>query len=261
MIQNGCVQLEIGSASHVGRVRTNNEDMCAVLPSLKLFIVSDGMGGESHGEVASSIAVNFISAYCSESSAEESMPYQEVPRPDLSEKTNRLANAVRLANDKIYEAALSDPQLRGMGATVVAAWVDAPRLSVVHVGDSRAYLLRSGFLRQLTTDHTLIAEQIKRGLIKPEQAHLSKMQNILIRALGVHDQVELDAEEYQLLENDILLLCTDGLTNMVTASEITSVLLEHPDAQASADYLVSLANQYGGTDNVTLIVVHISGTS
>jgi PPM family protein phosphatase len=261
MIQNGCVQLEIGSGSDVGRVRTNNEDMCGILPSLRLFVISDGMGGESHGEVASSIAVNSVSAYCSDSPSEESMPYWGLARPDLSEKTNRLAKAVRFANDKIYETALGDPQLRGMGATVVAAWVDFPRLSLVHVGDSRAYLLRSGFLRQLTTDHTLIAEQVKRGLITPEQAHVSKMQNVLIRAVGVQQQVELDATEYLLLENDVLLLCTDGLTNMVTDLEIASALLEHPEAQASANFLISLANQRGGTDNVSLIVVRISGIS
>jgi len=260
MSEHACLQLEVGSRTDVGRVRSNNEDSCRVLPSLKLFIVSDGMGGESHGEVASTIAGDAITAYCSNVSGEESVPYLDIRRSDLSEQTNRLASAVRFANRKIYEAAVGNPQLRGMGATVVAAWVDGARLSVVHVGDSRAYLLRSGFLRRLTSDHTLIAEQIKRGLIKPEEAHLSKMQNVLIRALGVQREVELDATEHLLLDQDMVLLCTDGLTNMVTDWEITCAFLKYSDAQASADYLVSLANEHGGEDNVSLIVVHITGT-
>jgi len=144
-----------------------------------------------------------------------------------------------------------------MGATVVAVWLNGARMSLVHVGDSRAYLLRGGVLKRLTSDHTLVAEQIRRGLIKPEESHLSKMQNVLIRALGVQEHVELDATEYLLSSGDTVLLCTDGLTRMVEDSEITKTLLESSDPQTSADQLVLLANDHGGEDNVSVIVVRI----
>jgi PPM family protein phosphatase len=258
---NICMQLEIGSKTDVGRVRKNNEDTCRVLAALKLFIVSDGMGGESHGELASAIAGDTIAAHCSETSDDASTPYWEVRRADLSEKTNRLARAVRLANRRIYETSLDNPLLRGMGATVVTAWLEGSCLSLVHVGDSRAYLFRQGALRRLTSDHTLVAEQIKRGLIKPEEAHLSKMQNVLIRALGVQAEVELDATECMLLDHDVVLLCTDGLTRMVADSEIASTLIEFSDPQTAADNLVLLANEHGGEDNASVIVVHIAGAS
>ena len=145
-----------------------------------------------------------------------------------------------------------------MGATVVAAWLEGPHLSLVNVGDSRAYLFRSGVLQRLTSDHTLVAEQVRRGLITPERAQLSKMQNVLTRALGTQEQVELDAAEYLLLNHDVVLLCTDGLTRMVTDAEIARTLLEVSDAQASADLLVLVANEHGGEDNVSVIVVHVA---
>jgi protein phosphatase len=256
--EKACLQVEIGSKTDVGRVRKNNEDTCRTLPSLNLLIISDGMGGESHGELASAIAADTITVYCSEASSDASTSYWEVRRPDFSEKTNRLASAVRVANRKIYEAGRANPLFRGMGATVVAAWLEGPRLSVVHVGDSRAYLFRSGALELLTSDHTLVAEQIRHRLIAPEEAHLSKMQNVLIRALGAQEQVEVDVAEYLLLNHDVVLLCTDGLTHMVTDAEIARTLLELSDAQASADHLVLLANENGGEDNVSVIVVHVA---
>ena len=260
MTGNACIQLEIGSKTDIGRVRKNNEDTCRVLPELKLFIVSDGMGGETHGELASAIVGDTITAHCSENSANVSVRFAEILRPDLSEKTNQLASAVRLANRRIYEASLDNPLLHGMGATVVTACLEGARLSLVHVGDSRAYLLRSGVLNRLTTDHSLVAEQVRRGLIKPEESHLSKMQNVLIRALGVQEQVEVDATEHVLESHDTVLLCSDGLTRMVRDSEIARLLLEDSDAQTNADRLVGLANEHGGEDNVSVIVVRIGDT-
>jgi PPM family protein phosphatase len=254
------LRLEIGSRTDVGRVRKNNEDACRALSSLNLFIISDGMGGQSHGETASAIAADTITAQCSKASAsdETSTADDDVQSRDYSEKTKRLANAVRLANRDIYQAALNNLQFRGMGATVVAAWLEGSCLSLVHVGDSRAYLFRGGVLQCLTADHTLVAEQVRRGLIAPEQAHLSKMQNVLIRALGMQEQVVLDAAEYSLLDQDAVLLCSDGLTRMVTDTELTEALLEAADAQTTADHLVSLANSHGGEDNVSVIVVHVA---
>jgi len=255
------VQVEIGSKTDIGRVRKNNEDTCRVLSELNLLIISDGMGGETHGELASSIAGDTITTHCLGTPEDSSLPYGEVLRPDLSEKTNRLAGAVRLANRRIYQASLDNPLLRGMGATVVTAWLEGARLNLVHVGDSRAYLLRSGVLKRLTSDHTLVAEQVRRGLIKPEEAHLSKMQNVLIRALGVQENVELDATEWVLQNQDVVLLCTDGLTRMVEDDEIARTLLESSGAQEGADKLIALANEHGGEDNVSAIVARVSEIS
>jgi len=142
-----------------------------------------------------------------------------------------------------------------MGATIVAAWLNDRRMSLAHVGDSRAYLLRAGSLEQLTADHSLVAEHVRRGTMTPQEAENSQLQNILVRALGTQDQVEVDVDEQILLEGDTLLLCSDGLTHLVTDPEIASTLATFEPAQAAAERLVELANLYGGDDNVTVIVL------
>jgi PPM family protein phosphatase len=254
-----CLHIEVGLKTDVGCVRGNNEDSYRVGAPLNLFVLSDGMGGQTHGEVASRIAVDTAVTYCLGGSGDEWIPPDGQFRPELSEKTNRLVSAVHLANRKIHEAALSDPRLRGMGATIVAAWLEDSQLSVVHVGDSRAYLLRSSLLARLTADHTLVAEQVRRGIVTPEQAERSTLQNVLIRALGSREEVEHDASEYPLLPGDVVLLCTDGLTRMVPDAEIADTLITNPSAQEAAGRLVALANQHGGEDNVSVIVLHILG--
>lgn len=257
---HGCLQFEIGARTDIGRVRHNNEDACLVLPALNLFVISDGMGGESAGEVASTMVTEAIARYCSEPGNAKAAE-GDFRLPEYSEKTNRLSESVRLANRKIYNAAQADPLLRGMGATVVVVWIDGLRLCLVNVGDSRAYLFRSGRLQLVTSDHTLVAEQVRRGLIRPEDAHRSKMQNILIRALGVYEEVEIDAAEHALMDHDAILLCSDGLTRMVSDSEIGEALAACSDAQTCADHLVSVANASGGDDNVSVIVLRIAGGS
>lgn len=271
------LRLDVGSRSDIGRVRANNEDTCRVNEDSKLFVIADGMGGEAHGELASGIAGDAVAGFCAGNVHHENEEFEfeagdeageliqrmaaretdAAGEEGLSEKTRRLGNAARLANRRIFECAMKDPQLRGMGATLVAAWVDGARMSLVNVGDSRAYLVRDGELKQLTNDHTLVEEQVRRGLIKPEDAHRSKMQNVLIRALGVKSEVELDAAEFELQGGDILLLCTDGLTRMAGDGEIGRVLMGRGGAQEKADGLVKLANEKGGDDNVSVIVVGV----
>lgn len=252
------MQIDTGARSEVGRVRNNNEDSYRMVPELNLYVLSDGMGGEAHGEVASAIAVDTVATHCLEAANNFSAAFFGEPRGDLSEKTNRLSSAVRLANHKIHEAASGDATRRGMGATILAAWIDGQRLSLVHVGDSRAYLLRSGVLEQLTCDHSLVAEQVRRGILTPQQADTSEMQSVLVRALGTHEDVEVDSDEHLLMDGDTLLLCSDGLTRMVTDPEIASTLITHSEAQAAADRLVELANEYGGEDNVTVVLARIT---
>ena len=255
--KSGSPKIELGASTHVGRVRESNEDHFRVVPELQLMIVSDGMGGEASGEVASELAVETIVEHCTEPPRLTASSAASTQRPELSERTNCLRTAVQSANRRIHVASLEDPEKHGMGATVVAAWVEGLRLSLVHVGDSRAYLFRSGALERLTYDHTLVAEQVRIGILTPQQADTSAWQSVLIRALGTNEQVDLDVEERQLLPGDVVLLCSDGLTRMVRDPEIGSVLASAPSAQGAAERLVTLANQGGGEDNVTVVVMRI----
>ena len=251
------MRIQVGARTDLGRVRSNNEDSFKLVPELNLFVLSDGMGGEAHGEVASNLAVESIASHCQESGQKPDLPYLVDPRAELNEKTNRLASAVQLANRMIFESAQKHAAQRGMGATVVAIWINDQRLSVAHVGDSRLYLLRSGELQQITDDHSLVAEQVRRGILTREQAESSDMQSVLIRALGIEPEVQVDADEHLLMEGDILVLCSDGLSRMVSDLEIASTLLSRTGMQSTADRLIELANEYGGEDNVSVVLVRV----
>jgi serine/threonine protein phosphatase PrpC len=252
------LQIETGARTDLGRVRKNNEDCYQTDAALNLYILSDGMGGEAHGEVASGMVVQTVATHCREAENNQATPTFGEPQPDVSERTNRLASAVHLANRKVFEVANSNADHRGMGATLVAAWIDGQRLSLAHVGDSRAYLLRAGSLDQLTADHSLVAEKVRIGILTPQEAETSELQSVLTRAVGTSPEVEVDSDEQMLLSGDTLLLCSDGLTRMVTDPEIASTLLTTTSAQAAADRLVELANENGGVDNVTVIVIQIA---
>lgn len=238
-------------------VRTNNEDCYRVVPSLNLYVLSDGMGGETHGEVASALAVETVVKHCLEGNEDPSVPFFGDPDPGLAANTRRIVSAVHLANKKVFESGEGNPEQQGMGATMTAAWINWPQLSIAHVGDSRVYLLRNGSLQQLTSDHSLVAEQVRRGIISAAEAEQSNLQSVLLRALGTQPEVEVDSEQVELFPRDILLLCSDGLTRMVIETEIAATLLAEPDPQRAADKLVALANENGGIDNVTVIVVSI----
>ena len=253
--------IDAGAHSDVGRVRQNNEDSYRIEAALDLYVLCDGMGGEAHGEVASAMAVETVVTHCLEAQNNISAPLFGEPRTDLSETTNRLASAVTLANRKIFETASANPENAGMGTTIVAAWLKDGRLSLAHVGDSRAYLLRAGALEQLTDDHSLVAENVRRGIMTPQEAENSSLQSVLMRALGSAREVQVDASEYMLLEGDILVICSDGLTRMVTDPEIASTITTVEPAQAAAKRLVDLANDYGGADNVTVIVIRVLPSS
>lgn len=251
------LHIQSGARTDLGRVRKNNEDCLSVDTALQLFVLSDGMGGEAHGEVASNLAVQAVLTHCRQAENSRTTPIFGEPSPDISERTNRLASAIHLANKKVFETASANPEQQGMGATIVAAWVDGQKLSIAHVGDSRAYLLRSGALEQLTADHSLVAEKVRVGILTPQEADASEMQSVLTRAVGTMPSVEVDTDEQALLVDDCVLLCSDGLTRMVTDPEIASTLLTSGSAQEAADHLVDLANEYGGVDNISVIVLRM----
>ena len=218
------MEIVSGGVSDVGRVRTNNEDSYQILDSLNLFVLSDGMGGEAHGEVASALAVETIVKYCTEERTIRARRCLTAPKR-IGPRKPSSCNARCVRPILIFiESARKNPAQRGMGATVTTVWVNDGRLSVAHVGDSRAYLLRTGNLQQLTSDHSLVAEQVRRGIITPQQAEESDMQSVLLRALGAHEDVEVDVDEVGSYPGDVLLLCSDGLTRMVTEPEIAGTL-------------------------------------
>jgi serine/threonine protein phosphatase PrpC len=263
-LEGAVVQIVSGGVSDVGRVRTNNEDSFRIVEPQNLFILSDGMGGEAHGEVASAMAVETITKYCSQNEELKQDSGATLPGTVLeswSAPTKRLQNAVFQANFAIYNSAQEHPEQRGMGATLTAGWINGSKLSLAHVGDSRAYLLRAGGLQQLTSDHSLVAEQVRRGIITPQQAEESEMQSVLLRALGAHAEVDVDMEEVDLIPRDLLLFCSDGLTRMVTEPEIAGVLQSETDPGSAARKLVDLANERGGMDNVTVVVARIQEES
>ena len=247
--------LDYGFRSDAGRVRENNEDSVCFAPELNLFVLSDGMGGQASGEVASRLAAETIVARCRESDESASSAGSANGADGASEIPERLADGVRAANRAVHQASQTSKELRGMGATVVAVWFTKERVHVAHVGDSRAYRLRAGQLEQLTQDHSFVAEQVRRGAMTEQEAGSSNLQNVLTRALGVDDEVPVDVDGQLLLEGDTILLCSDGLTRELSDAQIAAVLGEAGDAQDAAELLVALANQAGGEDNITAVVV------
>ena len=254
------MQIVSGGVSDVGRVRTNNEDSYRIVEPMNLFILSDGMGGEAHGEVASAMAVEAVEKFCTnpeEHKEDSGVTLHGAASDSWGPQTKVLQNAVFQANYQIFQSAQKHPEQRGMGATLTTGWLNGTKLSIAHVGDSRAYLLRTGNLQQLTNDHSLVAEQVRRGILTPQQAEESEMQSVLLRALGANPEVDVEVDEIDVMPRDVLLFCSDGLTRMVTEPEIAGKLHAETDPVSAAQILVDLANERGGLDNVTVIVVRI----
>ena len=249
------MKVAVGAKSDVGLKRSHNEDSLCVEPQLGLFVVCDGMGGHNAGEVASYLASDVVRKYVREQRQQGDPALADGYDPRFASGTNRLASAIRVANETVHRAAMSRSDYEGMGTTIVAALLDGPVVSIAHVGDSRAYMVREGALAKLTEDHSLVAEQVRRGLLTEEEAEHSPQQNIITRAIGMEATIEVSLNELTLIPGDCLLLCSDGLTKGVRAAQILDAIQDGPDAQAASDQLVALANQAGGEDNTTVIVI------
>jgi protein phosphatase len=255
MISQAAMEMEFGTRSDTGRVRENNEDSFLVAPELNLFVLCDGMGGQASGEVASRLAAETIVAHCRDAEANLALPLVGGRIDGASEAADRLASAVRLANRAVHQAAQQNEAQTGMGATVVAVQVAAERITIAHVGDSRAYRLRNGELELLTQDHSFIAEQVRQGLMTAEEASQSKLQNVLLRALGIEPDVKVEVNEELMMEGDTVLLCSDGLTHELSDEQIAAALCGTEETQEAANGLVELANRAGGGDNITVIAL------
>lgn len=248
--------LEIASRSDPGRVRSRNEDSIYVNAGLGLVILADGMGGYNAGEVASGMATNLIGAGL-EKAFGNRPPQRSDPAGTLLTRT-ALETVIGDANGAIFESAQRESQYAGMGTTLVTAIFYDNSLTVGHVGDSRLYRLRDRELKVVTRDHSLLQEQIDSGMISADQARYSQNRNLVTRALGVDSVVDPEIRDYDTLPEDIYLLCSDGLNDMIEDTEIAATLIANrSDLQKAADELVRAANESGGRDNVSVILVRI----
>jgi PPM family protein phosphatase len=244
-----------GAKSDVGLKRVQNEDRFCIDPSLGLYVVCDGMGGHKAGEVASGLAVEVIQKHLLENRHEGHAPL--IGRYDAAflPQTNRLASAIRLANHAIHGEAQHHLDYARMGTTVVSALISGQVLSFAHVGDSRLYLIRGDSIQPLTTDHSLVVEQMRDGLLTEEEAERSAQRHIVTRALGVEATVDVELGELPVINGDVLLLCSDGLTRGVPSGDIVRAVHDQPDLQIASEQLITLANAAGGEDNTTVILV------
>lgn len=243
--------LEIVSKSDTGRVRSHNEDSIAFDAEAGFAVLADGMGGYNAGEVASGIAVTLIASGLKARLA-------QAARLDVRAAEALLRDQVQAANNAILNAAQRRPECEGMGTTVVAALFREGRVSVAHLGDSRLYRLREEKLALLTRDHSLLQEQIDRGMLTPEEAKVSQHKNIVTRALGVERNANVEVGTFDAFAGDIYLLCSDGLNDMLDDEEIRlAVQTLESNVKLAADQLVEVANENGGRDNVSVILVKV----
>jgi protein phosphatase len=237
--------------------RHHNEDEFLARDDLLLYVVADGMGGHAAGEVAADLAVKEVERAVDATQRCEDQTWPNEWDPRLSTNANRLRQALLSAHRKVTGAVEGEPELRGMGATIVAALLDGERgrLSLAHVGDSRAYLFREGTMRLITSDHSWVYEQVMAGLLSEEAARSHPLKNVVTRALGGNQEPAVDVEDRDLAAGDLLLLCSDGLNTMLADDEISSVLARGGDLTRLAYQLVAEANRKGGIDNITVIIV------
>ena len=240
------MKLEAHGATDVGLERSRNEDRFLVSPERTLFAVADGMGGHAAGDVASRMAIETVDRLVGVRGG-----------GGIAERTAELVEATRAANAAILDEAAREPERSGMGTTLTIFTI-LPELSarlIVHVGDSRAYLLRDRKLTQLTTDHTWVQRQVELGKLSARRARVHPYSSVLTHALGVPEEERIDTLSGEVQEGDVYLLCTDGLTTALEDEAIEGLLLEGDDLQARADDLIAMANQAGGPDNITVVLI------
>ena len=247
--------IEFHAAVDPGRARSNNEDSVATEDGVALAVLADGMGGYNAGEVASNMATTFIRTELGRWLREASSQASD------AEVRRAMDICVDNANRAIFNAANSNPQYAGMGTTLVVAVFRQSQLLVGHVGDSRAYRLRAGRLVQITRDHSLLQEQIDAGLITPEQAAFSANKNLVTRAVGVEDTVQLETHQHEVMPGDLYLLCSDGLSDMLADESISQVLQAHESLESGCKALIEAANDAGGKDNISVILVRAAGAA
>jgi len=250
------MEIDVFGMTDVGRRREKNEDAFLINTEHNLYVVADGMGGHLGGEIASKMAVATIEEVMSGIMADPDLTLQSEFEIRPGDYKGYLRYAVGAASAKIYERAMIDPNLHGMGTTVVASVFRNNLAFIANVGDSRCYLEREGSVTQITEDHSLVTEQIKAGIIKQSEARGHKLKNIITRSVGFQDAVDIDISCLDIRIGDKFLFCTDGLSNMVGSEELSEILKNEAPREACLK-LIELANDHGGDDNITLVVAEI----
>jgi serine/threonine protein phosphatase PrpC len=250
--------LEVFGLTDVGRKREHNEDTFAIDEEASFFAVLDGLGGHKAGEIASGLAAEALGAFIHKSHHDKEITWPYGLTVELSFDGNRLYTGIGLANKKVFRAADGRPDYTGMGTTIVAAIVSESLLTTAWVGDSRAYLLRGGSIQQLTTDHTWVEMAVAKGILSREEAKKHRYASVLVQAVGGKDSVEPDIVETRLENEDIVLLCSDGLHGMVNAEDVTRLLAPPRTMEEGARKLVAAANEAGGKDNITVVLLRYS---
>lgn len=244
--------IQAAGLTDIGLVRKNNEDNFGYDLRHGIFIVCDGMGGQQAGELASKIAVDTVLDYYNQehSRSDVGAPAFE----GVSQRAANLATSIQLANQAIHDTGARDIRVQGMGSTIVAVSIDGELFSIANVGDSRIYLIRKNEVVQLTNDHSLVMEQVRRGLMTLEEAEQSKMQNVIVRALGTDDTVEPDLADHEFVPGDVLLMCSDGLSRYVKEEKMAEAVNQESLEQACSD-LIEAAKAGKSDDNITCLLI------
>ncbi|MCC5832996.1 MAG: Stp1/IreP family PP2C-type Ser/Thr phosphatase [Chlamydiales bacterium] len=245
--------LDFAGISDIGLIRDHNEDVWAAYPERGLFLLADGMGGHAAGEVAASESVSYLHELVKK--------WHPTKQTSPDEAVSFFRDALAKVNTSIYQKGEQEPSLSGMGTTICALYIHQMHAILAHVGDSRIYRLRDGILEQLTEDHSLVSELVSLGAMKAEEGETFAYKHILTRAIGTHPTVEPSVNYLKINPQDCYLLCSDGLTNYVSDPEIETLLSNTTTLAERAQALVDLANENGGGDNITLILVKIHDLS
>ncbi|OQY15827.1 MAG: Stp1/IreP family PP2C-type Ser/Thr phosphatase [Deltaproteobacteria bacterium] len=257
------MKISAAGLSDVGLKRETNEDFLAMDNSTNLYIVADGMGGHLAGEVASKVAVKIVQKNVN-NWINKNSPLTEIfdfPDMTLSQRGNYLSSSIKLANRVIYEMSQEYTEYKGMGTTIVILAVMPSTIIAANVGDSRIYLIRGDSMEPLSKEHSMVAEQLEMGLISEEEAKTSPLRHILTRNLGSSETVDADVFEIEHIDNDRFLLCTDGLTDLVSDNEILNIIKNGNDPEHICQQLISEANKRGGNDNITVSLISVNKES
>jgi protein phosphatase len=251
--------IEAFGRTDVGRRRKVNEDSFLVAPESNLYAVCDGMGGHNAGEVASRMAIDSLGDFVERSGVEREITWPWGLDANLSFDANRLKTAIRLANSEVYKAADASEELSGMGTTVVAGLVNDSVLSLGSAGDSRCYLVRDGEMQQLTKDDSWVSAALGEGILNSDDVEKHPLRNVITKAVGARDTIDLDVVEQSLRPGDVALLCSDGLHGMLNDAEIARLLISSLDSlEVATARLIDAANEAGGRDNVTAVLLRYS---
>lgn len=250
-------RLASAAKTDVGLKRTNNEDNYAIVQSAGLYVLADGMGGHASGQVASTMCVSHIAQYICETARQPGFKLSFPIKPNLSYEANLLANAIMYANERVFIQSCKDRSMEGMGTTVTAIYNAPNNLVLAHVGDSRIYRVRKGEIKQMSRDHSLLNHLIDKGELKPEDAPNFANKNVILRAIGLKDEVEVDVQEVPRETGDIYMMCSDGLSDLVPDNLICQTITKAPTLPDACTELIGLALKAGGKDNVTVVCVAV----